>query len=85
LFHTIAEVFGKECEVLAVWHDERIVAGVLTLLYEDQVVPCYGAALPERHIHGAADFMYWELMCHAARSGYQHILSDGQRLPDVTA
>ena len=71
LFHAVAEEFGKECEVLAVWHDERIVAGVVTLLYEDQVLPYYGADLREPHLHGTADFMYWQLMCHAAQAGYR--------------
>ena len=71
LFAAIASEFGKECEVLAVWHEERIVAGVLSLLYEDQVLPYYGGDLRHPHLHGIADFMYWELMCHAARSGYR--------------
>jgi FemAB-related protein (PEP-CTERM system-associated) len=71
LFHAVAEEFGKECEVLAICHEERVVAGVVSLLYEDQVLPYYGADLRERQLPGAADFMYWELMCHAARSGYR--------------
>jgi hypothetical protein len=57
--------------VLAICHEERVVAGVVSLLYEDQVLPYYGADLRERQLPGAADFMYWELMCHAARSGYR--------------
>jgi FemAB-related protein (PEP-CTERM system-associated) len=71
LFHGIVEAFDKDCEVLAVWHNERIVAGVLTLFYEDQVLPYYGADLREKQLYGVADFMYWELMCHAARAGYR--------------
>lgn len=71
LFHAVAEEFGKECEVLAVWHENRIIAGVVTLLFEDQVLPYYGADLRERSLPGAADFMYWQLMCHAARAGYR--------------
>jgi FemAB-related protein (PEP-CTERM system-associated) len=70
LFHAVADEFDKDCEVLAVWHDERIVAGVVTLFYEDQALPYYGADLREKHLYGVADFMYWELMCHAARAGY---------------
>jgi FemAB-related protein (PEP-CTERM system-associated) len=71
LFGAIAREFGKECEVLAVWHEERIVAGVLSLLYEDQILPYYGGDLREPNLLGTADFMYWELMCHAARAGYR--------------
>jgi|SRR5690349_655424 len=71
LFHAVAEAFDKECEVMAVWHDDRIVAGVVSLFFEDQVLPYYGADLREKHLYGVADFMYWELMCHAARGGYR--------------
>ena len=71
LFHAVHEAFDKDCQVLVVRHDERIVAGVVTLFHEDQVLPYYGADLREAHLPGAADFMYWELMCYAARSGYR--------------
>lgn len=71
LFHAVAQEFGKECEVLTVWHETRIIAGVVSLLFEDQILPYYGADLRDRQIPGAADVMYWELMCHAARRGFR--------------
>ncbi|OGK86520.1 MAG: hypothetical protein A2X52_16210 [Candidatus Rokubacteria bacterium GWC2_70_16] len=71
LFHAIAQEFGKDCELLTVWKDERMVAGVLTLLYEDQVLPYYGGALREAFQYAVNDFMYWELMCHAAQAGFR--------------
>ena len=71
LFHAVYEAFEKDCQILVVRHDGRIVAGVVTLFHEDQVLPYYGADLREPNLHGVADFMYWELMCHAARSGYR--------------
>jgi FemAB-related protein (PEP-CTERM system-associated) len=71
LFQALYDEFDKDCQVLAVWHDERIVAGVVTFFYEDQVLPYYGADLREKHLYGVADFMYWQLMCHAAKAGYR--------------
>ena len=71
LFHTILDGFGKECQILTVWRGDRIVAGVLTLLYEDRVLPYYGGAVREALRYAVNDFMYWELMCHAARAGYR--------------
>jgi len=71
LLHAILDAFDKECQILIVRRDRRIVAGVLTLFYEDQVLPYYGAALREPDVPGINDFMYWELMCHAARAGYR--------------
>jgi len=71
LFTTIAQEFGKECELLTIWKDGRVLAGVLTLLYEDQALPYYGGALREAFPYAINDFMYWELMCHVAHAGYR--------------
>ncbi len=69
LFRAIAQEFGKECELLTIWRDQQMVSGVLSLYYEDQVLPYYGGALSEALPYAVNDFMYWELMCHAARTG----------------
>jgi len=71
LFTAIAQEFQKECELLTIWKDERVVAGVLTLLYEDQALPYYGGALREAFPYAVNDFMYWELLCHVAHAGYR--------------
>ena len=71
LFRAIADEFGKECELLTIWKEDRMVAGVLTLFYEDQVLPYYGGALREALPYAVNDFMYWELLCHAAKVGYR--------------
>jgi len=69
LFTGIAQEFQKECELLTIWKDERVVAGVLTLLYEGQALPYYGGALRETFPYAVNDFMYWELLCHVAHAG----------------
>jgi FemAB-related protein (PEP-CTERM system-associated) len=71
LFRLIFDEFEKDCQLVAVWHERRIVAGVLTLLYEDQVLPYYGGALRSALPYATNDFMYWELLCHASRAGYR--------------
>jgi FemAB-related protein (PEP-CTERM system-associated) len=71
LFHALAQEFGKECLLLTIWKDARLLAGVLTLLYEDQALPYYGGALREAFEYAVNDFMYWELMCHVAEAGYR--------------
>jgi len=48
-----------------------MVAGVMTLLYQDQVLPYYGGALRDAFPYAVNDFMYWELMRHAAGAGYR--------------
>lgn len=71
LFAALAAELGKDCELLTIWKGERMVAGVLTLFFEDQVLPYYGGALREAFAWAVNDFMYWELLCHAARAGYR--------------
>jgi FemAB-related protein (PEP-CTERM system-associated) len=71
LFQAILKAFDKECQILTVWHEGRVVAGVLTLFYQDRVLPYYGGALREAFQYAVNDFMYWELMRYASRGGYQ--------------
>jgi FemAB-related protein (PEP-CTERM system-associated) len=67
----IVSAFGKDCQILTVHHEERVVAAVLTLFYEDRVLPYYGGARREALRYAVNDFMYWELMRHAAAAGYR--------------
>jgi FemAB-related protein (PEP-CTERM system-associated) len=69
LFRAVAQEFGKDCELLTVWKEQRMVSGVLSIFYEEQVLPYYGGALQDALQYSVNDFMYWELMCHAARAG----------------
>jgi FemAB-related protein (PEP-CTERM system-associated) len=71
LFHSLAQEFGKDCELLTIWKDDQVVAGVLALYHEDQVLPYYGGALPEALAYAVNDFMYWELLRHAAGAGFR--------------
>src|SRR5206468_3522495 len=60
-----------EENLMTIWKDGRVLAGVLTLLYEDQALPYYGGALREAFPYAINDFMYWELLCHVAHAGYR--------------
>lgn len=71
LFRALVTEFGKECELLTIWKEDRMVAGVLSFYYEDQVLPYYGGAHREAFPYAVNDFMYWELICHAAGLGYR--------------
>jgi FemAB-related protein (PEP-CTERM system-associated) len=69
LVRGVYEHFGKDAELLTVWQGERMLAGVVTLYFEDQVLPYYAGARREGLPYAVNDFMYWELMCHAAARG----------------
>ncbi len=71
LFHAIANEFGKDCELLTIWKNDTPVSGVLTLFFEDHVHPYYGGARRDALQYAVNDFMYWELLCHAAKAGYR--------------
>jgi FemAB-related protein (PEP-CTERM system-associated) len=70
LFEAIRDTFGKESQLLTVWHGERMLSGVISLFYRDEVLPYYGAALEEGFRIGVNDFMYWELMRESGLNGY---------------
>lgn len=71
LFETIRDRFGEDTQLLTIWHEGQIVAGVISLFYRDRVMPYYGAALPEAFNLAVSDFMYWELMREACLAGYR--------------
>src|SRR6266576_651198 len=70
-FENLMASFGDQCKILLVKHHEKIVAGVLSFFYRDQVLPYYGGALKEYFQLAPNDFMYWELMRYAGAQGFK--------------
>lgn len=68
-FHALKEAFGDDCEIVCVWHGGRVVAGVLSFYFRDEVLPYHGGGTAAARGLYANDFMYWELMKRAAESG----------------
>ncbi|MFW5969008.1 MAG: FemAB family XrtA/PEP-CTERM system-associated protein [Halofilum sp. (in: g-proteobacteria)] len=68
-FRTLKEVFGDACEIVCVWHQDRVVAGVLSFYFRDEVLPYHGGGSAAARDLYANDFMYWSLMRRAAESG----------------
>ena len=71
LFEAVRDEFGKDSQLLTIWHEGRMLSGVISLFYLDQVVPYYGAALEEGFSLGVNDFMYWDLMRESCVSGFK--------------
>jgi FemAB-related protein (PEP-CTERM system-associated) len=70
-FKNIVAAFGERCKVLLIEYSGKVIAGVLSLFFKDQVLPYYGGALKE-YLHLAPnDFMYWELMRYGAANNYK--------------
>ena len=70
-FQELKRTFSDQCRLLLVEYQQQPVAGVLTFLYKDQLLPYYGGSLPAfRHL-APNDFMYWELMSFGAAQGFR--------------
>jgi FemAB-related protein (PEP-CTERM system-associated) len=70
-FENLLAAFGDQCKVLVIEQSGKVIAGVLSFFYRDQVLPFYGGALKE-YLHLAPnDFMYWQLMRFAAHNGFR--------------
>ena len=70
-FSMLREVFGKDCEILSVLHDDQLISSVLTFYFRDEVLPYYaGDREGARHL-AANDFKYWELMRLGCERGYR--------------
>ena len=65
----LQRVFGDDCEILTVLHEETPVASVLNLYFRDEVLPYYGGGGMAARSVAASDFMYWEVMERARRRG----------------
>ncbi|HYM33023.1 MAG TPA: FemAB family XrtA/PEP-CTERM system-associated protein [Candidatus Cybelea sp.] len=68
-FRNLKRVFGNDCELLSIRKDGRVVSGVLSFYFRDEVLPYYGGGVPEARKLGAADFMYWDVMRRAGERG----------------
>ena len=65
-FELLCEQFGKDCRILTITKDERIVASVLNFYFRNEVLPYYGGGTAEARAVKGNDFMYWELMRRSA-------------------
>lgn len=68
-FRLLKNVFGDDCELMTVVNGDRIVAGLMSFYFRDEVLPYYGGGTDEARSVAGNDFMYWELMRRASRRG----------------
>ena len=68
-FALLRQTFPGRCEILTVYAGARPVAGVLSFLFRDTILPYYAGSRRESFGLAANDVMYWELMRSACRRG----------------
>jgi FemAB-related protein (PEP-CTERM system-associated) len=70
-FAMLKEVFKDDCEVRVILQDGKLVAGVLSFFFRDEVLPYYGGGMDIARAVAGNDFMYWNLMQASAAMGYR--------------
>ncbi len=70
-FKTLISRFPQDCKILVVEYEDKVIAGVLTFFFKDQVLPYYGGSLREYSHLAPNDFMYWELLSYGATNNYR--------------
>lgn len=68
-FRLLKEVFHQDCELMIIEKDGRIISGVMSFYFRDEVLPYYGGGTHEARESAGNDFMYWELMRRACERG----------------
>ncbi|APG63649.1 FemAB [Sphingorhabdus lutea] len=69
LFVKMADLFGDDCDILTVYHDEMPVASVLSFYHNGAVMPYWGGGIYAARGLRANDMMYFALMNHARNRG----------------
>lgn len=70
LFAEMLAEFPETSDIVLIRQGGRVAGGVLSFYFRDTVMPYYGGAYAEFYRAGINNFMYWELMRHAAARGF---------------
>ena len=68
-FRLLAELFAGRMDVLTVRDNGAPIAGVLNFYDRGEVIPYYGGGTAAARTRFGNDFLYWEVMRHAAARG----------------
>jgi FemAB-related protein (PEP-CTERM system-associated) len=69
-FRSLMELFENSF-ILSVFLDGKMVAGVLTFVFKDTLMPYYGGGLRKYFKYALNDFMYWELMKYGCENKFK--------------
>ncbi|MBB3117054.1 FemAB-related protein (PEP-CTERM system-associated) [Massilia violacea] len=70
-FRLLKQIFADDCEVRVILQEDKIVAGVMSFFFRDEVLPYYGGGTALARDVAGNDFMYWDLMQASADQGYR--------------
>ncbi len=70
-FRTLQKTFGKDCDTVIIRENGVAVSAALNFYHGNTVLPYYGGGTSQARRNGANDFLYWEVIRHAAARGYR--------------
>jgi FemAB-related protein (PEP-CTERM system-associated) len=65
----VKDVFGPQCEVMTVTREGEPICSVMNFRFRDEILPYYGGGTASARTCAGNDFMYWQVMESASRSG----------------
>jgi len=68
-FECLQQEFNGSLEIAVVHGANGPVATTMSFTFKSEIAPYYTGALPVARALHAYDFLYWQLMCHAAKHG----------------
>lgn len=77
-FKMLKETFGEQCEIMTIRKDGKPVSSVMSFYNKGIVYPYYGGGIVEARDLKSNDYMYYELMCHAAQERNCHLFDFGR-------
>lgn len=67
----IKREFGRQCEILTIRHQGKVLSSVMSFRFRNEVLPYYGGGGTAARRFGANDFMYWKVMENACAAGVE--------------
>ena len=69
LFHQLSQAYGDDAVCLVVRHGRKAVAGVISFVFRDEIVPYFSGSTAVGRAMGASNVMYLKLMEYAVQRG----------------
>jgi FemAB-related protein (PEP-CTERM system-associated) len=69
LFENLIQEYPKQIDLAVVYSGSKPVAGGMTFLFRDSAQPYYVGSEEEAKITGANNFLWWQMIKHAAEAG----------------
>ncbi len=71
-FAALEKHLGTSLDLLVIWNGDQPIAGVLSFLYKDSILPYYAGVTEEARKVAGNNFLYWDLMSWSIARGIRN-------------